>query len=528
MSLTGSMYTGISGLLAHSKSMSVISNNLANSNTIGFKSATMQFEDVFYASLGTANGLAQVGNGVTVSSIYNDFSQGSYESSSDATDVAIGGNGFFMVTNPQTGSTYYTRAGDFLFDTSGYLVNAQGYRVQGWDAQINSASGLAETVGSLSSIQLSGYQSPPEATSQVSLYANLNSDAEDNSTSAANPFLAMLEQWNGTDATPLDDSQYAYQTTLTVYDEAGGSHDLTVYFDPVNDAAVTSGAGGATVWEYIVTCNPSEDGRTLGGADLNTTSAAGMLMTGTLTMNTSGQLVGLTAFTLGATAAGDFLDPANWTPAEFSEDGYPMFTANFSDSDTGNYTGDTDAVNIALNLGLRNSSSPPTWNGAPADASALGNSFANLFSFSDYVRDADATTSYEAAFTTLYQAQDGFATGYLEDISIDSDGVIWAQYTNGQTDPLAILGLADFYNTQGLILEGGNLYSQSFDSGLPTIGTASTARFGTIQPNTLEQSNVDMATEMVRLITIQRGYSANGKVITTADTMLQEALNLKR
>ncbi|THB65365.1 MAG: flagellar hook-basal body complex protein [Desulfovibrio sp.] len=340
--------------------------------------------------------------------------------------------------------------------------------------------------------------------------------------------MAMMQNWDGTEETPLDDSEYAYQSTLTVYDEAGGSHDLTVYFDPVQDATVVSGAGGSTVWEYMVTCNPSEDGRTLGGTDLNTTSGAGLLMTGTLTFDTSGEMVGMTAFTLDATAAGDFLDPANWTPAEFSEEGYPIFTANFSDSDTGDYTGDTDAVNIALDLGLRNTESPPTWDTPTANAAALGNNFANLFSFTEFERDVDATTSFEAAFTTLYQAQDGFATGYLQDISVDRDGVIWANYTNGQTDPLAIIGLADFYNTQGLVLEGGNLYSQSANSGLPTIGMASTARFGNIQPNTLEQSNVDMATEMVRLITIQRGYSANGKVITTADSMLQEAISLKR
>ncbi|THB62770.1 MAG: flagellar hook-basal body complex protein, partial [Desulfovibrio sp.] len=202
MSITGSMYAGISGLQTHSKSMSVISNNLANSNTIGFKSSTMQFEDVFYSSLATANGMDQVGNGSTVSSIYSDFSQGAYESSSSATAVAVGGNGFFMVSDPLTNATYYTRAGNFTFDTSGYLVDPHGYRVQGWDAEVSESSGLAQPLGSLADIQLDSFQSPPVATSLVSVYANLNSDAEDNSTSAANPFMAMMQNWDGTEETP--------------------------------------------------------------------------------------------------------------------------------------------------------------------------------------------------------------------------------------------------------------------------------------------------------------------------------------
>jgi flagellar hook protein FlgE len=139
-----------------------------------------------------------------------------------------------------------------------------------------------------------------------------------------------------------------------------------------------------------------------------------------------------------------------------------------------------------------------------------------------------ASTAYESASSTYDQSQDGYATGYLQGIEVSRDGVISGQYSNGQIVDLFVLGLADFNNPQGLILQGGTLYTEGSDSGSARIGRANSSSYGTIASNTLEQSNVDMSTEMVRLITTQRGYSANAKIITTADSMLQEAISLKR
>ncbi len=528
MSISGSMYAGISGLTVHSQAMSVIGNNLANSSTVGYKSATTQFEDVFYSTVSTANGLDQVGHGATVSTIYQDFSQGSYESSTSSTAMAIGGDGFFVVDNPTTGSRYYTRAGNFTFNEYGYLVDPHGYRVQGWNAaQTTSSNGVVQTQGALKDLQLTTYQSPPSATSSVYFSVNLEKGIEGSVDNATNPYFAMFSEWDATEDTALGDSQYAYQTTITVYDEAGTGHDLTVYFDRVDDASVTSQTGGSQVWEYIVTCDPADDGRTIDGQSLATTSAAGLLMTGTLTFNSSGTLTGQTAFTLGSTASGDLHDLANWTPAEFSEDGYPVFTANFSGSENASTTDAAEALNVELNLGLRNKGTG--WGaGAVANAAAVGTDYANLVSFDNSVLKAGASTAYDAASSTYDQTQDGYATGYLQDISVDADGVVSGQYSNGQIVDLFILALADFNNTQGLSLEGGTLYSESSESGSARIGRANSSSYGDIQANSLEQSNVDMSTEMVRLITTQRGYQANSKVITTADTMLQEAINLKR
>ena len=133
MSISGSMYTGISGLQAQSKATSVVSNNLANATTTGYKSTSITFEDVFYSTVYAGGHASQVGNGVAASSISRDFSQGSYVSTNSATDVAINGNGLFIMVDPDTGNTYYTRDGNFSWDTNGFLVDSHGNRVQGWE-----------------------------------------------------------------------------------------------------------------------------------------------------------------------------------------------------------------------------------------------------------------------------------------------------------------------------------------------------------------------------------------------------------
>jgi len=526
MGLTGSLYSGISGLQTHSSKMSVIGNNLANTSTIGFKSTTMQFQDLFYQSVNTGAGVGQVGVGAGVASIYTNYAQGPYESSSEATDVAIGGNGFFMVRNSDSQEMYYTRAGSFRFDSNGYLVDPSGYRVQGWEVKQGSSTGAVSTVGVSGDIRLENFQSPPQATSLVSMYLNLDSSSEDEAASATNPFFSMLGYWDGTSDPAISDSRYAYQNTIKVYDANGTAQTLTIYFDPVKDASVTSGSGGNQVWEFIVTCEPSADGRTINGQSLKDTSAAGLLMAGTLTFNAAGQITGMSAYTLGSGATGDMKDLSNWTLADLNTDGRPVFTANFSGESNASTTTAGNASVIALDFGISNELT--TWKGASSNASMVGNSYANLANFADPKINAIASTSYDSSSTTISQSQDGYGAGFLKDISINRDGVITGSYSNGQVLDLYVLTLANFTNPYGLRREGSNLFSATRESGVAITGLANTGNLGTISSNTLEQSNVDMATEMVNLITTQRGFQANSKVITTADTMLGELIQLKR
>ncbi|EPR41623.1 flagellar hook-basal body protein [Desulfovibrio sp. X2] len=529
MSLTGSLYAGISGLQAHSQKMSVIGNNLANTSTIGFKSSTMQFEDIFYQSVNTGAGIGQVGVGAGVAAIYSNFAQGSYESTSEATDVAIGGTGFFMVNNPNTDEMYYTRAGEFRFDNSGYLVDTNGYRVQGWQVKDGSSSGTVQTTGVSGDIQLKNFQSPPEATSTVSMLLNLDSSSDDDSANAANPFFSLFGNWDGTDSdTPIADSRYAYQNTITVYDENGSAQTLTVYCDPVKDASVVSNSGGNLQWEFIVACDPSEDGRTIGGQKVGSTSAAGLLMTGTLTFNAAGQLTGMSAYTLASGASGDLKDLSNWTTADLNDDGLPTFTANFTGEADASATGEANASAIAIDFGIHDSGSPTSWSGSASNASMVGNNPSMLDNFTSPKISALTTTSYDSSSTTISQSQDGYGPGFLTDISVNRDGVITGTYSNGQVLDLYVLTLASFTNPYGLSREGDNLFSATRESGAAVTGTANTGQLGSISSNTLEQSNVDTATEMVDLITTQRGFEANSKVITTADSMLSELIQLKR
>ena len=526
MSITGSMYTGIAGMQTASQGMSVVSNNLSNVNTVGYKGSKVTFEDTFYTAVNSSAGVAQVGTGVTVSNIYGDFSQGSYEDSTSATDLAIGGNGYFQLVNPENGNTYYTRAGDFSFDNEGYLVNSAGYRVQGWQTETDD-DGSVNAVGSITDIQINSYQSPPAATTLVTLGLNLDSDGDDNCTSATgNAFFSLLESWDATQDTALGDSLYEYQGTITVYDENGSSHDLTVYFDQVENA------DGDNIWEYIVTCDPSEDGRTIDGQDLSDTSAAGLLMAGTMTFNSAGELSSMTAYTLKSTASGDLTDLSNWTLADVNEDGEPIFTANFTGVDDANGTDSSSASSVAISFGLSAGDVSGTgWNStaeAASNASMIGSNAGALGSLAEAELDSTYTTSYDNSSSTLSASQDGYASGFLQDLSVNSDGVIQATYSNGQIEDLYVLVLADFANEDGLQREGGSLFSQTRDSGEALTGRANTGSLGTISANSLEQSNVDMATELVRMITYQRAYDASSKIISTADTMMSTIISTKR
>ncbi|MDO9083047.1 MAG: flagellar hook basal-body protein, partial [Humidesulfovibrio sp.] len=160
MSLSSSLYQGITGLQAHSEKISVIGNNLANVSTVGFKGASMQFEDVMSQDVFTSAGVAQVGRGVRVATIYSDFAQGSFESTSESTDLAIGGSGFFTVKPQNTDNQYYTRAGDFRFDKNGYLTDPHGYVVQGWAMTQASTTAATGGTSSASSAEFSITGSP--------------------------------------------------------------------------------------------------------------------------------------------------------------------------------------------------------------------------------------------------------------------------------------------------------------------------------------------------------------------------------
>ena len=605
MGLSASLYSGTSGLKAHGEDMTVIGNNISNVSTIGFKASRMYFEDALSQQITTASGGGQVGRGVSVGAVMGDFSQGSLESTTEATDLAVGGNGFFMVSPAGQELNYYTRAGNFRFDEDGYLVDPHGYRLQGWAVQESNTSAAA-TGGATSSettgvkikgvpqdVKLENFQSPPQATSRVDMILNIDSQSEDRTTDNGtvleagtydgSPFTAVFEKWDGTATPPLGDSQYAYQSTIKVYDENGTSHDMTIYMDPVLDPDVTENAGGKRYMEYIVTVPPGEDNREFWGTAGIDATKRGILMAGTLTFNAAGELENMSAFTInnpydlepeeagGPTFLTSAANIENWTPANFSQNGYPVCTANFLGAENASVTASeatanpgtiipaiavNNSSNIEVNFGLRNKDAAwtdptytladlrdvfnassallpappavPTAAELAAAAAAASTSLTDINGMVSTEISALSTTSYSTGSTTIFQAQDGYTAGFLQNISVDRDGVITGRYSNGQVLQLYAVTLATFNNNYALYREGGNLFSETRSSGPPITGLANTGGKGSIASNSLEQSNVDLATEFVKMITTEKGFQANSKTITTVDQMLTVLIQLKR
>ena len=281
MSLSSALFSGISGLSTLGNSMTVIGDNLANVNTVGFKASRVTFQDALSQSVATAAGTAQVGRGTFLSDISSSFAQGSFESTDSATDLAIGGDGFFIVRDPNAAENeYYTRAGEFRFDKDGSFVNPAGYIVRGWALD----AGTGEDVGSITDIILQSFTSSPSPTTKIDVITNLDADSSNNASSLSN-------SWDGTATTPIASTNYEYQSTVKVYDSLGSTHDITTYYDKVS---------GST-WEYIVTGTPSEDLRT----GFASTTSAGLLARGTVSFSdASGAITAMTMDRLGGVTGG--------------------------------------------------------------------------------------------------------------------------------------------------------------------------------------------------------------------------------
>jgi flagellar hook protein FlgE len=417
MSIYSAFYSSLSGLGANANAMSVIGNDLANLNTVGYKGGSANFQDLFSASLGATsvqgNGNPiQIGLGSSLSGISQNFGQGSFKSTGNSMDMAIQGQGFFTMQTP-TGVAGFTRAGNFNIHKSGSLVDSNGNSVMGWNRSGNKLS----TNGLPSPIQINmGISSPPSATQNVSMVTNLNSSAA-----------------TGT----------VYSTPVEIYDSLGAAHSLLFTY--------TKQATPGT-WALGVT---TDGGATVTGAPAS------------LTFNAAGVLTGAAG---GGTPANPTLNITGWP---------------------------------------NGATSPPmTWNLA-----SNGNA---------------TITGYASESTTSSSAQDGYAAGSVSSTSVDQNGFIIGTFTNGQTLNLAQVAISNFANTGGLAKMGGNMWGASLASGSPATGVANTGGRGTVLGANLELSNVDVADEFTRMIVNQRAYQASSRVVTTTDSLLQEALSLVR
>lgn len=439
--LSASMWTSVSGLLSHSKKMQVVGNNIANVSTIGFKGQRMDFNDYLYTSGSSASGSVQMGAGASVYALLGNFSQGSFESTNSFSDLAIDGKGFFGVRDPNSRTINYSRAGDFYFNEKGQFVNPQGYVVQGRpvDNSVrltfnNGVTDLGTTAdiqsayvggGSPQDVLFESWNINAQRTTSVSTAGTgllNNISDQDKSTSITSPLTALFDSWNANAEPPLARSAYAQSSTMSVYDEGGSTHDLTIYYDAVSlernnsdgsvGYALEGLPAGCKVYEYLVTIPPEEDMRSYGGEgyDVNSESwakeptrfykdpvtgetckNAGVLASGILIFDSAGNLIDQTAYSFGATETPDpnnqvSLNPdlkTAWQPTKISNNGFPTFTANFTGQPLANSVSETmtsaagvtpysqaEEYIIELDMGLKQIAQP-AWENTEANSVLL-------------------------------------------------------------------------------------------------------------------------------------------------------------
>ncbi|HEF4742602.1 TPA: flagellar hook protein FlgE [Burkholderia multivorans] len=408
---------GLSGLAGASNALDVIGNNIANANTVGFKSSTAQFSDMYANSIATSVN-TQIGIGTALASVQQQFGQGTINTTNSSLDVAINGNGFFQMSN--NGTITYTRDGTFQRDKNGYIVNSQGLNLMGYAADKNGVINTAQTVP----LQAPTTNIAPTATTKITGQFNLNSQ---DTVPTKTPF----------DAT--DTTTYNYSTSIQVYDSLGGSQAVNIYF-------VKSAAG---TWEAYA------------GVQGGTTNDLG-----TIQFDSSGAISGTTTGS-----------PATPTAAL----GQFQFTVPNTDG----------------------SATPQT-----------------------LTLDLTGTTQYGGKDGVNNLAQDGYASGTLTTFTISTDGKLTGNYSNGQTAVLGQIALANFNNPNGLVNIGGNQYAETAASGVPQISVPGSTNHGTLQGSALENSNVDLTSQLVNLITAQRNYQANAQTIKTQQTVDQTLINL--
>lgn len=431
---------GVSGLNSSAANLDVIGNNIANSGTIGFKSGSVQFSDVYAGS--------QIGLGTQVSSLTQNFAAGTVQTSTRALDVAItDGDGFFRLTSP-SGEVAYSRNGQFTMDKSGFMVNAAGMQLTGF------AVGANGTIagGSPTALQLPTGAMSPNATGLLTAQFNLDSRS-------TIPTKAPFDS--------ADSATYNYSNSATIYDSLGNSHELSTFF-------VKTAPASANTWDVYATAD---------GWPLDATGAKvapGVLPADPTKPGSGGAAIGSIAFDtsgkLAVNAAGAIITPAN---------GKLSFGA------------------AALNFG--NGSAPMT-----------------------YSMDITGTTQFGSDNDVKKLTQDGFASGVITSYAINPDGTIIGKYSNEQVKTLGQIVLSSFANPNGLQSKGNNVWSETSASGAPLTGTpgAGTKR-GALTSGALEQSNVDLTSELVNLIIAQRTYQANSQTVKTQDQVMQTLINMR-
>jgi flagellar hook protein FlgE len=511
-----SFSTPLSGLNANSQELSVIANNLANLNTVGYKAAVTNFQDLFYQQIGTngAGDPVQVGVGTQISAVSARFTQGSIEATGVPTDIAIQGQGFLTIV--KNGLQEYTRAGNLSIATDGSLVSTDGGLVQGFQA----ANGVINPNQAISTISIPpGLISPPKSTTNVQLTLNLDSgtpiapaQASQQTGSGISPVTVLktgsvLTFSDGTNT--FTDTTAANNTLSDVVSAINANPNFTASLSG-NSLVITATNGKPITFS----ANTLTDAATSTQAETfaaSNTSTAGTFST-TVSVNDALGAPHVLTYKFTKTAANAWNYSITIPAADVGATGNPVVLK----SGTLSFNGSGQLVT-------------PSGNVTGITASGFADGASNL-SFAWQLYDPNGTgllTQVAGASATSSTLQDGYPSGTLSSFNIDSTGTIQGIFTNGQTVAVAQIALATFSNLQGLLRNGTNDFLPSLASGAANVGQPDTAGRGAITGGSLELSNADIATEFSQLILAERGYEANAKAITTFDQVTQDAINLK-
>lgn len=456
--------TGLSGLNTSSKTLDVIGNNIANANTVGFKSSRNEFAELVSASLGSVSAGRGLGIGAAVSNVAQQFTQGNVNITGNSLDVAINGSGFFQVSK-QEGTTAFTRDGQFKIDTEGNIRTNTGASVMGFPTDKN---GLPTSITLQKLTIPSGAPLPAQQTTEVNAELNLDARVKFASTAPVTPV--------GT-----------YGTSLTAFDAQGVPLPVNLYFSRIDPAvsglpvpaSLATAANQATdQWAIYDKVN---DGAVPPGPPI---------AIGYMSFDSTGKLAGV----FDATLVEQYATDPNLT---FGQVGLTLTP--------------TPRVPAVLDT-AGNVITPAVPSIVPPFLTTL---------------DLSKVTQFGIPFAVSDLSQDGYTAGDLTGVTIEATGIITTRYSNGQTQSTGKIALADFRNLQGLAPIGGGEFLETFTSGQPVLGSPGIGKFGELRSGAIEESNVDLTAELVNLLTAQRNYQANAQTIKAQDSVQQTLVNLR-
>jgi flagellar hook protein FlgE len=444
---------GLSGLYAANKQLDVTGNNIANVNTTGFKSSRAEFADVYAGANRLGVGKNQVGNGVRLAAISQQFSQGDVNNTGNVLDMGIQGQGFFVLSD--NGARVYTRAGAFQNSKDNYVITSDGLRLQGYAADEN---GNIKR-GVLTDLKIDTSSLAPKATTLIDQGINLNSEATIIPLPGATPAGPAFD--------PADDTTYTKSFPTKVYDSQGNEHTMEQFYRK-------TGTNQWTMYTLVDGRNP-----------MDPTSTAPL--EATMSFNSDGSVASMAT------------DPASIPPGAPANAEWAVTNNTFT---------------------LKG------WIPAAKDAAGNWASNGSAENANGMRLSMNSTSSYNTETARMSQSQDGYATGILSSLSIDSTGVMFASFSNQQSRAIGQVALASFANEQGLQQIGGTRWTETYSSGIPGIDSPKTGTLGSVESNSLEASNVNLTQELVELIKAQSNYQANAKTISTESTIMQTIIQM--